>query len=81
MKTVKAKVLKGVGKQRLGRGFSRDELRKAGTSLTEAVKLGVPVDSRRKTAHDENVEVARAFLVAKKASLKASQKPKKKPKS
>jgi ribosomal protein L13E len=77
MKTAKAKVLKGVGKQRLGRGFSRDELRKAGTSLAEAVKLGIPVDSRRKTAHDENVEAARAFLAAK----KASQKPKKKPKS
>ena len=63
MKTVKAKVFKDVGKQRFGRGFSRDELKKAGTSLTEAVRLGVLVDSRRKTAHDENVEeIGRAHV-------------------
>jgi large subunit ribosomal protein L13e len=77
MKTVKAKVFKDVGKQRFGRGFSRDELKKAGTSLTEAVKLGVLVDSRRKTSHDENVEAVKTFLAAR----KTAQKPKKKPKS
>ncbi len=77
MKAIKAKVPKHPDRQRFGRGFSRDELRKAGTSLTEAVKLGVPVDSRRKTMHEDNVETVKTFL----KDRKAASKPKKKPKS
>jgi large subunit ribosomal protein L13e len=77
MKAIKAKVPKHPGKQRLGRGFSRDELKKAGSSLTEAVKLGIPTDSRRKTMHEDNVAVVKIFLEGR----KAASKPKKKPKS
>jgi large subunit ribosomal protein L13e len=69
-------VPKKVGKQRWGRGFSREELKKAGTSLAEAIRLGIPVDARRKTAHEENVECAKGFLESKKATRKPKRKPK-----
>jgi ribosomal protein L13E len=79
MHHIKPKILKPDGKQRSGRGFSRDEIGKAGLNSAEAVRLGLPVDSRRKTAHDENVEVVKAY--AEKAKAKAKPKPKPKPKA
>jgi large subunit ribosomal protein L13e len=45
-----------------GRGFSRGELREAGIDVKRALKLGVPVDSRRKTKHEENVKRLKQFL-------------------
>jgi len=80
MTTTRPKVFKNDGKQRFGRGFSREELKKAGSSLKEAVKLGLPVDDKRKTVHEENVEVAKAFLQEKKPASKP-KKPRRKPKS
>jgi large subunit ribosomal protein L13e len=79
MHHVKPKILKPDGKQRSGRGFSRDEIEKAGLNSTEAAKLGLPVDFRRKTAHDENVEVVKAYV--EKAKAEAKPKPKPKPKA
>jgi ribosomal protein L13E len=83
MHHIKPKILKPGGKQRKGRGFSRDEIGKAGLDAAEAAKLGLPVDCRRKTAHDENVEAVKAYV--KKAKAEAKPKPKaeakKKPKS
>ncbi len=73
MTTAKPKIFKARKKQRLGRGFSRDELKKAGTNMKEALKLGLPLDARRKTAHDDNVEIVKVVLQKK----KAEQKPKK----
>ena len=43
-------------KKRLGRGFSIGELQSAGISLSEAKKLGIYVDKRRRSVHQENVE-------------------------
>ena len=63
-----------------GKGFSLDELKKAGSSLTEAVKLRIAVDPRRRTVHDENVEVLKPVLDAKRAAVRA-KKPKVKSKS
>jgi ribosomal protein L13E len=80
MMKVRPKVFKEEGKQRYGKGFSAGELRKAGLSLSEAVKSGVPVDARRKTAHEQNVEVVKAFLEERKAARKP-KKPKGKSKS
>lgn len=62
MMALKPKVFKKDGKQRLGKGFSREELRKAGLSLKEALRLGIPVDSRRRTVHQENVDAIKGFL-------------------
>jgi len=79
MHHVKPKIFKPDGKQRSGRGFSRDEIGKAGLNSTEAVRLGLPVDFRRKTAHDENVEAVKAYV--EKAKAEAKPKPKPKPKA
>jgi large subunit ribosomal protein L13e len=87
MHHIKPKILKPDGKQRSGRGFSSEELKKAGLNFTEAAKLGLPTDRRRKTAHGENVEVIKAYVEKSKAEAKPKPKPKpkaepkKKPKS
>ena len=47
---------------RAGRGFSRGELREVNLSVKEALKLGIPVDIRRSTVHDENIDVLKSFL-------------------
>ncbi|MEM2105120.1 MAG: ribosomal protein L13e [Candidatus Bathyarchaeia archaeon] len=75
MMNLKPKVFKKGGKQRLGKGFSLEELKKAGLSLKEALKLGIPVDCRRRTAHQENVEAIKGFLESVK------EKPRRKAKS
>jgi ribosomal protein L13E len=93
--TTSPKVFKNDGKQRFGRGFSREELKKAGSSLKEAVKLGLRVDEKRKTSHDENVEAAKTILQERRLASKpkpevvskltpkvaSKPKPKRKPKS
>jgi ribosomal protein L13E len=80
MTTIKPKILKNDGKQRLGRGFSREELKRAGSSLKEALRFGIPVDAKRKTAHEENIEAVKTFLQEKKPASKP-KKPRGKPKS
>jgi DNA polymerase/3'-5' exonuclease PolX len=49
-------------KRRAGRGFSREELREVGLSFTEALKLHIPIDTRRSTKHEENVKNLRAHV-------------------
>ena len=79
MHHVKPEVTKPDGK-RSGKGFSREELKKAGLNPAEAKKLKLPVDKRRKTAHDQNVKTIKAYAEKKKAKAKPKQKPKPKPK-
>ena len=85
MHHIKPKILNPKGKQRSGRGFSRNEIKKAGLNTTEASKVGLPVDFRRKTAHEENVESVKAYMEKVKAKakpkLKSKAESKKKPKS
>jgi len=76
MMAFKPKVFKKGGRQRCGKGFSREELKKAGLSLKEALKFGIPVDSRRRTIHEENVEVVKTFLQSRKAKPKRKRKSK-----
>jgi len=47
---------------RAGRGFSKGELREVNLSLKEARELGIPVDIRRSTRHDENIEILKSYL-------------------
>jgi ribosomal protein L13E len=68
-------ILKSDGKQRSGRGFSTEELQKAGLNLAEAKRLEIPVDKRRKTVYDQNVQAVKAYAEKK----KTEDKPKKKP--
>jgi predicted flap endonuclease-1-like 5' DNA nuclease len=43
-------------KLRKGRGFSPEEIRKAGLTLHEVKTQGIPIDKRRKTAHSLNIQ-------------------------
>lgn len=52
-------VHRGKPRVREGRGFSLAELRSAGVSLDQARTLKIPIDLRRKTAYESNVEVVR----------------------
>jgi large subunit ribosomal protein L13e len=80
MHHIKPKINKKDGKQRGGRGFSPEELEKAGLNPAEAKRLKIPVDKRRKTAHDQNVEAIKAYAEKKKAEAKPKQKPQPQPK-
>jgi large subunit ribosomal protein L13e len=76
MMALKPKVFKKGGKQRCGKGFSREELKKAGINLKEALKLGIPVDFRRRTTHNENVDAVKALMEKVKAKPKSKGKSK-----
>ena len=76
MSTIEPKVFKTGGKQRRGKGFSRAEIQKAGLTLPELLRLGVPVDPKRRTAHDENVEALKTLAKPKKAAAKPGRKTK-----
>jgi ribosomal protein L13E len=78
MTAIKPVVFKKGGRQRYGKGFSREELKKAGLSLKEASKLGIPADSRRTTVHEENINVIKGFLEGKKAASKSKKRRKSK---
>ena len=80
MHHIKTKILKPNGKQRGGRGFSREELKKAGLHPAEAKRLEIPVDRRRKSAHNQNVEAIKAYSEKKKAVAKSRPQPKLQPK-
>ncbi len=49
-------------KIRRGKGFSRAELREAGADLRQALKLGIPVDPRRKTKYKGNIGILERYL-------------------
>ncbi len=79
MQHIKPKILNPNGKQRFGRGFSVGELKKAGLDSAEAKRLKIPVDRRRKTAYDQNVEAIKVY--AEKKKTEAKFKPNPQPKS
>jgi len=55
-------VRKKDGKPKEGHGFSREELRKVELDRGKALKLRIPVDLRRRSSHEENVEILKARL-------------------
>jgi large subunit ribosomal protein L13e len=59
---------------REGKGFSKEELKETGLSPGEAKRLGIPVDTRRKTSYEDNVETLKEYLKeAKEAKIKVSK--------
>ena len=76
MHHVKVQILKPDGKQRNGKGFSKSEIKKAGLDSVSARRMGLPVDPRRRTVHDENVESIKAHVEKEKAKPKPKPKPK-----
>ena len=86
MHHIKAIITKQNGKQSTGRGFSPSELEKAGVNKQQAKQMGIPVDVKRKSAHDENIATIKAHAQKAKAEAKpktpkTKPKPKKKAKS
>lgn len=60
---------------RKGRGFSKEEIKKAGLTVAAAKKLKIVIDSRRKSAHDSNVaELKKIKLPEKKPKVKKAAK-------
>lgn len=55
-------VFKKNKKRRYGKGFSRDELKEAGLTFKEALKIKIPIDLRRSTTHKENVNTIKQIL-------------------
>ncbi len=75
MHHVKPRILKPNDNQRNGRGFSSNELRKAGLNRADARRMQLPVDLRRKTTHDENVEIITEHSKKIKSEIKPKSKP------
>lgn len=74
MHHIRAEILKPDGKKRNGKGFSKGEVGKAGLNTVDARRIGLPVDPRRKTIHDENVECIRSYADKEKAKVKSKPK-------
>jgi len=49
-------------KMKIGRGFSRKELEAVGLTFKEALSMGIPIDTRRKTYYEENVGTLKKFI-------------------
>ena len=47
---------------REGKGFSLAELEAVELTAGNAKKMGIPVDTKRGTSHDENIETLKEFL-------------------
>ena len=52
-------------KTRKGRGFSSHELKEAGLSFSQALELCIPIDPKRSTKYDKNVDALKAYRVLK----------------
>jgi predicted flap endonuclease-1-like 5' DNA nuclease len=55
-------IVKRKRKSTKGKGFSREELKEKGLSFKQALNMRIPIDVRRSTKHDENVETLKTYL-------------------
>ncbi|HMK94870.1 MAG TPA: ribosomal protein L13e [Candidatus Limnocylindrales bacterium] len=79
MPDITAIIIKRNGKKSTSRGFSLAELKQAGLTRQDAKQMSIPLDVKRKSLHDENVEALKVH--AEKAKAKAKPKePKTEPK-
>jgi ribosomal protein L13E len=77
MHHITAVITKQNGKQSLGKGFSLNELKEAGLNKQDAKKIGIPLDIKRKSLHEENVATLKAHAEKAKAEAAAKLKPEK----
>jgi large subunit ribosomal protein L13e len=47
---------------REGKGFSKGELDEVKLTMSKARSLGIPVDTRRKSSYDDNIDILKEFL-------------------
>ncbi|MEZ0345625.1 MAG: ribosomal protein L13e [Infirmifilum sp.] len=60
---------------RRGRGFSLGEIKAINLSVREARLLGIYVDTRRKSVHEENIKALKEYLKNLKAALESGLLP------
>ena len=77
MHHIKPIITKQNGNQRPGKGFSPDEIKEAGLDAGSARKLSVPVDRKRKTSHEKNIEALKAHMEKAPAAKPKAAAPKK----
>jgi hypothetical protein len=63
------------GKRRQGKGFSLAELSGAGLTLDLAHRMGLPVDKRRSSSHEENITALKGLLTPAEHVKKIRKKP------
>jgi len=73
MHHIKATIIRQNGRKAESRGFSLTELKNAGLTKQDAKKIGIPLDTKRKSAHDENVETLKAHAEKAKAEAKPKE--------
>jgi len=73
MQQIKAIITKRNGKKAESRGFSLTELKNAGLTKQDAKKIGIPLDVKRKSVHDENVEHLKAHAEKVKTEAKTKE--------
>ena len=67
MHHIKATITKQNGKTKPSRGFSLTELANAGLNKQDAKKIGIPLDLKRKSAHDANVATLKVTCTRRKS--------------
>ena len=72
MHHLKIIVTKQNGKKSVGKGFSPNELKEAGVNKQQAKQIGLRVDVKRKSTHQENVDCIKAHA----KTIPKSTKPK-----
>jgi len=80
MHHIKALVTSQNGHQRLGKGFSPDEMKEAGLNSADSRRLQIPIDRKRRTSHEENIQTLKAHT-EKAPTKKLSPKKEKKSKN
>ncbi len=73
MHHIKPMITAQSGKRRQGKGFSPDEIKEAGLNAGDARQLKIPVDRKRRTSHEDNIEALKAHM--EKTPVKAAPKP------
>jgi len=72
MHHIKPSVQKHSGKEVQGKGFSPNEMKKACVNKNQMLKMKMPIDRKRKSCHEGNIEAIKAHC----AQMKSQEKPK-----
>ena len=55
-------IVESSGRVREGKGFSLVELKAVELNFGKAKNMGIPVDTKRKSSHEENIRMLKEFL-------------------